>query len=291
MKFAKSVMDRLVFTDVDYLNKDLSEGYRRESIKQTGKDYDPGRERSYESDKLKVERAEKRSDPGYKRKLFDTPKKEDKETLDYVKPDVDKEVKLRQDLQTKKSYSLDFSKSILENMGLEKAKTKITGIKKEPNEEWTEQSKGSSRGQSPSSTHVYYPSGDVKRYTYDKKKGEVAIESTSNKNKIRKIPANAAHEKELKNASLHATLDAILEKGRPGKNKPASGGRKVVESDDALVVPDSRHVQTMSNPGPTEAEHYERTSEGSKRNLAKLAESKSPMDRKAAEAGMKRHED
>lgn len=47
----------------------------------------------------------------------------------------------------------------------------------------------------------------------------------------------------------------------------------------------------MSNPGPTEKEHYERTSEGSKRNLKKLSESKDPHDRKAAEAGMKRHAD
>jgi len=57
------------------------------------------------------------------------------------------------------------------------------------------------------------------------------------------------------------------------------------------VVPDSKHVQTMSNPGPTEEDHYRITSEGSKRNLAKLAESKDPHDRKAAAAGMKRHAD
>jgi len=55
------------------------------------------------------------------------------------------------------------------------------------------------------------------------------------------------------------------------------------------VVPDSKHVKTIGNPGRTEADHYERTSEGSKKNMAKLHGSKDPHDRKAAEAGMKRH--
>lgn len=46
----------------------------------------------------------------------------------------------------------------------------------------------------------------------------------------------------------------------------------------------------MSNPGPTEKEHYDRTKAGAQKNLKKLAESKDPHDRKAAEAGMKRHD-
>lgn len=95
----------------------------------------------------------------------------------------------------------------------------------------------------------------------------------------------------LKPKSLHETLDEILEKGRPRASERKDPNRRKVEaSDDALVVPDSKHVQTMSNPGPTEAEHYERTKGGSIENLKRLAESKSAMDRKAAAAGMKKHE-
>ena len=47
----------------------------------------------------------------------------------------------------------------------------------------------------------------------------------------------------------------------------------------------------MSNPGPTEKEHYDRTKAGSQRNLDRLATSKDPHDRKAAEKGRKRHDD
>ena len=177
MKFSKSIMDRLVFSDVDYLGKDLKEGYGKEYIKQTGKHFDKEHEDQYQAQKRHNQR-----NPNY------NPAPEFEESQKKFKEE----------------------------------------------------------------------------HTFREK------HAASNK-------------------SVFSVLDDILAKGRPGKNKPVSGGRKVKESDDELVVPDSKHVQTMSNPGPTEADHYERTSEGSKKNLAKLAGSKDPHDRKAAEAGMKRH--
>jgi hypothetical protein len=60
---------------------------------------------------------------------------------------------------------------------------------------------------------------------------------------------------------------------------------------DGEEVVDVTKVQTMSNPGPTEKEHYERTKGGSVSNLKKLAESKDPHDRKAAERGLARHKE
>jgi hypothetical protein len=99
------------------------------------------------------------------------------------------------------------------------------------------------------------------------------------------------YEGKLKNASLHATLDELLEKGRPRASERKDPNRRKAESsEEALVVPDSKHVQTMGNPGSTEADRYERTKVGAIENLKRLAESKHPMDRKAAEAGLKRHE-
>ena len=97
--------------------------------------------------------------------------------------------------------------------------------------------------------------------------------------------------KENKNASLHASLDELLEKARPRASERKDPNRRKAEAaDDSLIIPDTKHVQTMSNPGPTEAEHYERTKGDSIENLKRLAESKHPMDRKAAAAGMKKHE-
>lgn len=49
-------------------------------------------------------------------------------------------------------------------------------------------------------------------------------------------------------------------------------------------------MATMGNPGGSkEKASFERAEPGALKNLKKLAESKDPNDRKAAEAGMKRH--
>jgi hypothetical protein len=47
-------------------------------------------------------------------------------------------------------------------------------------------------------------------YKYDKEKGDIRVRRAGEE-RHKRIPANAAHEKELKNASLHATLDEILD--------------------------------------------------------------------------------
>jgi len=97
--------------------------------------------------------------------------------------------------------------------------------------------------------------------------------------------------KENKNASLHASLDELLEKARPRASERKDPNRRKAEApDDNLIIPDTKTTQTMGNPGPTEAEHYERQKGGSIENLKKLAESKSAMDRRAAAKGLKRHE-
>lgn len=50
-------------------------------------------------------------------------------------------------------------------------------------------------------------------------------------------------------------------------------------------------MATMGNPGGSkEKASFERAEPGTIRNLKKLAESPNKMDRKAAEAGMKRHD-
>jgi hypothetical protein len=49
-------------------------------------------------------------------------------------------------------------------------------------------------------------------------------------------------------------------------------------------------MATMGNPGGSkEKASFERAEPGAIKNLKKLAESPNKMDRKAAEAGMKRH--
>jgi len=52
-------------------------------------------------------------------------------------------------------------------------------------------------------------------YEYDKKAGDIKASSfDTGKMETKRIPANAKHEKELKNASLNTNIDALLEKTR-----------------------------------------------------------------------------
>lgn len=94
---------------------------------------------------------------------------------------------------------------------------------------------------------------------------------------------------------LEKSEDLTLEKGRLRAGEtPAYKLRqqkRKAAGDDGEEVVDVTKVQTMSNPGPTEKEHYERTRSGSVSNLKKLSESKDPHDRKAAERGLARHKE
>ena len=177
MKFSKSIIDRLVFTDVDYLEKDLREGYKKESIKATGEDYD------------------RKSESNYKQ-----------------------------------------SKAI---------RAKNPGIKNhDPAEEARYQNEASLREKlAPKSSDL----------------------------------------------DLYKSLDAILEKGRK-RESDRQGPKRVEESEGEGVELPGGSMATMGNPGGSkEKASFERAEPGAIKNLKKLAESPNKMDRKAAEAGMKRH--
>jgi hypothetical protein len=132
----------------------------------------------------------------------------------------------------------------------------------------------------------------LRQYTYDADRQEVEVDKRTKAGKggnYKDIPATAAHEKELKNASVFLTFDAILEKGRK-RESDRSAPKRVEESEgEGLELPGGS-MATMGNPGGSkEKASFERAEPGAIRNLKKLAQSPNKMDRKAAEAGMKRH--
>ncbi len=89
--------------------------------------------------------------------------------------------------------------------------------------------------------------------------------------------------------SLNASLDAILEKGRK-RESDRSAPKRVEESEGEGVELPGGSMATMGNPGGSkEKASFERAEPGAIKNLKKLAESPNKMDRKAAEAGLKRH--
>lgn len=88
---------------------------------------------------------------------------------------------------------------------------------------------------------------------------------------------------------LYKSLDAILEKGRK-RESDRSAPKRVEESEGEGVELPGGSMATMGNPGGSkEKASFERAEPGTIKNLKKLAESPNKMDRKAAEAGMKRH--
>jgi hypothetical protein len=118
-----------------------------------------------------------------------------------------------------KSYSLDFSKSVLENMGLlEKGSPSVS--KKVSGGKATQ----ISYSDKPESRFEHPKSKEDKRYRHEPEKGEVTVRSRPKGDKTaewkeRKLDTGNSEEnqKKLKNASegdfdLHKALDAILEK-------------------------------------------------------------------------------
>ena len=224
------------------------------------------------------------------------------------------------------SYSLDFSKSILENMGLAKAvETRETDGAKNFKERRTEKW---SRG--PGKDYISHNDKEVTgshpkdasiRQIKDKKTGVVGVESdhhtpasggqrqsvldkegkitesyhraagggpvVDKRRDISDIKPNST----MKNKSVFSVFDAILEKAGTSKyERKEKGSSRVTESDgDNLELPGGAD-SVMGNPGGSkEKASFERAEPGAIKNLKRLAESKDPNDRKAAEAGMKRH--
>lgn len=225
MKFSKSIIDRLVFADVDYLGKAV------ETRETDG------------AKNFKERRTEKWSrGPG----------------KDYISS-KDKEVTGEKD-------------------GMKQIKDKKTGAVGVESENSTPASGGKRQsvldkeGKITESYHRAQPSGGP---VVDKRRD------------ISDIKPNSP----MKNKSVFSVFDDILEKGRRGKNKAALGDkRKFEESEGEGVELPGGSMATMGNPGGSkEKASFERAEPGTIKNLKKLAESKDPGDRKASEAGLKRH--
>lgn len=137
------------------------------------------------------------------------------ERAEWAKDKEEEEKEHRKDKDmSEKSWSMDFSKSILENMGLEKGSPSVS--KKVAGGKATQisySSKPETRFK-----HPKQKTGET-RYEHNVKEGTVTKkEATGEKGKFKEgKPIDVSDEKKLKNASeggfdLHKSLDAILEK-------------------------------------------------------------------------------
>lgn len=146
-----------------------------------------------------------KGESGQKQERAEWAKDKEEEEREHRKDDND---------MSKKSWSMDFSKSILENMGLEKGSPSVS--KKVSGGKATQISYGTKP-----ETRFKHPkqTGEV-RYEHNIKEGTVTKkESTGEKVKFKEgKPIDVSDEKKLKNASagedfdLHKALDDILEK-------------------------------------------------------------------------------
>lgn len=127
-------------------------------------------------------------------------------------------------------WSLDFSKSVLENMGLEKGSPSVSK-KVSGGGRATQIRYGADKGEDegktgkPETRYSHPKSGEEKRYRFEPKKGEVTVRSRKKgeggeKGEWKERKIGAGEQEKLKNASeggfdLHKALDEILEKKRP----------------------------------------------------------------------------
>jgi hypothetical protein len=342
VKFSKSVIDRLIFADVDYLGKAEYGRHKGKPVVQEKAHHGlnatsthRGKEYAYDKNKGEI---------NVHREVETAPRKK----LKTIPANAAHEKELKN-----ASYSLDFSKSVLENMGLIKSEKNVIGtsyktsaphgsydLKSPPPKKEKAPPRAAKYAESnardtdkdeeldanfekhaPSNKSMFNKSASkeieqdidgkgtdtdvftkedgflvppAKTYRNRPKTGDVEVFESNmegGKKNRKVIPANAAHEKELKNASVFSVFDEILEKGRRGKNKAALGDRKKFEESEGEGVElPGGSMATMGNPGGSkEKASFERAEPGTIRNLKKLAESKDPSDRKASEAGLKRH--